>query len=145
MNIEKVIDREFLKAKKRDWNAIYIVVDIHDTVFKSTYASSNEKEFYPNAKEALKYLSERKDIILICWSSISEEIYKREYLPIFESEKIKFQFLNENPLEKNTSYADFSKKFYFNLLLDDKAGFDPFTDWQLVHNTIFFWEELNNA
>ena len=26
----------------------------------------------------------------------------------------------------------FEKKFYFNILLDDKAGFDPETDWSVI-------------
>ena len=45
---------------------------------------------------------------------------------------IKFDYINENPLEVNSELSDFSKKFYFNILLDDKAGFYPKEDWQIV-------------
>lgn len=37
--------------------------------------------------------------------------------------------VNSNPDEKDTKTGDFSKKFYFNILLDDRAGFQPETDW----------------
>jgi len=46
----------------------------------------------------------------------------------WKKKKINFDFVNKNPSENNTSYADFSKKFYFNILLDDKAFFEP-SDW----------------
>jgi 2-methylcitrate dehydratase PrpD len=81
----------------------------------------------------LSYLSAQDDVILILWSSSHEtEIAKvREWLETF---KINIQFINENPLEDNTEYADFSKKFYFNVILDDKAGFDPSVDWLELEN-----------
>jgi hypothetical protein len=43
---------------------------------------------------------------------------------------------NCNPDEKNTPYADFSLKPYFNILIDDKAGFDPNTDWDGIRKTL---------
>ena len=140
--LERIIEREFQKAKERRWDCIYIVVDLHETVFKSTYKLT-QPEFFPHAKETLQYLSTRKDIVLICWSSLSPKQFNEQYLPVFLQSRIIFQFLNENPLEKNTDYADFSKKFYFNILLDDKAGFNPYEDWQIVHEAILSKPQLN--
>ena len=33
---------------------------------------------------------------------------------------------------KDTDFQDFSEKPYFNILLEDKAGFDPNKDWELI-------------
>ena len=50
---------------------------------------------------------------------------------------IKFDYLNENPECLTESHqGDYSKKFYFNLLLDDRAGFDYTTDWNILVETI---------
>ena len=40
--------------------------------------------------------------------------------------------MNENPECGNTSYADFTRKPYFNIMIDDKAFFQPRTDWVLT-------------
>ena len=40
---------------------------------------------------------------------------------------------NFNPTIENTQTGCFDDKFYFSILLDDKAGFDPDTDWKLIY------------
>ena len=47
---------------------------------------------------------------------------------------IKIDFFNNNPEAKNTEYGDFTVKPYYNILLDDKAGFDPEEDWRIIYN-----------
>ncbi len=46
---------------------------------------------------------------------------------------IKFDYVNENPeihaLSSDPKSSDFSDKFYFNVGIDDKFGFDPESDW----------------
>ena len=41
---------------------------------------------------------------------------------------------NFNPAIENTKTSCFDDKFYFSVLLDDKAGFDPDTDWKLIYD-----------
>jgi hypothetical protein len=133
MILKSVLAREFKKAIDRRWQCIYVAVDFHDTIFKSLY-HHKDFEFFDGAERCLKYLTDRPDVVLIGWSSLSMDIYKKVYDKAFLEKGIVFRFLNENPLEGNTHYADFSKKFYFNILIDDKAGWNANTgDWQRLH------------
>lgn len=134
------VERSFLKAfeskKKRGWDTIFIAVDLHDTIVKGSYKKHEKiKEFYPDALEALKMLSDRKDLVLILFTS-SYEDYLAPYMIIFKREGINFKYLNENPECPSTDLGDFSKKFYYNIMLDDKAGFDPLTDWKNIQNIL---------
>jgi len=48
-------------------------------------------------------------------------------------ENIIFDYVNENPECPSTELADFSRKMYYNFLIDDKSGFDPETDWEIIY------------
>ena len=37
MSIEKSFDAAFKRMKERNWEKIYVLVDIHDTVFEACY------------------------------------------------------------------------------------------------------------
>jgi len=45
-------------------------------------------------------------------------------------------FFNHNPHAKDTPRSCFDKKPYFNILLDDRAGFEPETDWQAIKDEL---------
>jgi len=141
MGILKAFDNAFQKKRERGWEKIYVFVDIHETILKPTYTDSSEKCFYKLAKETLQILSNRKDISLGLYTcSYPEEI--QDYLEYFIENGIHFEHINSNLEEGNNKYACFSEKPYFNVLLDDKAGFDPEEDWRkievnLKHNTTF--------
>ena len=54
VGIIKALKSSLEKAKKRNWDTLYILVDIHDTVIVSNYSSDKlPDEFYPFAKETL--------------------------------------------------------------------------------------------
>jgi len=59
-----------------------------------------------------------------------------KYLAYFESHGIKFTHVNKNPETPNTAFGFFEHKFYFNFLLDDKAGFDATEDWATIHDAL---------
>lgn len=129
--------KEWLKKVKRGWAKVYVVVDLHDTLVASNYEGLATR-YYPEGIRCLQALSQRDDICLILWTSsygADVEHYRNE----LSDQGIEFDFFNENPDEKNTFTGDFSRKFYFNILLDDKAGFVPGTDWDIVHK--FFSEQ----
>ena len=134
IGFEKIVQKEFNKARERKWHRMYIAIDFHDVLFVSNYKSEITLPV-SEAIPALQYLSARKDIILIVYTSTSEEAYEK-YKNILKMYDVKFQYLNSNPLEVGNEYADFSKKFYFNILLDDKAGFDWKTDWTTIMDAI---------
>ena len=134
--ISKSIRKAFSVAKSRGWNKIYVAIDIHDTILASNYLKDTiSRSFFPGALNTLQYLSKRKDVVLIMYtSSHPDEIWK--YKQFFEINKIHFDYENENPEVTTTEgYGCYDKKFYFNVLIEDKAGFDADQDWLLVQST----------
>ena len=58
--IGKAIHKAFAIAKTRNWEKIFVAVDIHDTAVVSNYSGNRiPTMFYPNAKEVLQYLSKQ--------------------------------------------------------------------------------------
>jgi hypothetical protein len=137
MDIVKAFEKAFERKKERGWKHIYVFVDIHDTIFLSDYGKEKNFEYYKYSKRTLQLLSNKPDVILgLYTSSHPKDII--EYL----KDGIYFQLNGDNPMEKNSDYACFDKKPYFNVLLDDKAGFEPEKDWEdlwcyLIENTLF--------
>lgn len=124
--------------KSKGWPEIYMLVDLHGTIIpggKSSSDLNDYMEFYPVAKEVLQWVSERKDIFLILWTStpVSRQTDVHEWLL---KNGIETNFWNENPHAKDTPRSCFAKKPYFNILLDDRAGFEPETDWQAIKNEL---------
>jgi hypothetical protein len=100
------------------------------------------EEAFPAAIETLKYLSDRPDITLILWtSSWPKEI--EFYTKLFQEYGIKFKYVNSNPEVVSRSYGCYDSKFYFALLIDDKAGFNAETDWYVVYNEFSKQEHLS--
>jgi hypothetical protein len=131
VSILKAINRAFNTAIERNEPLIYWAVDLHGVVFRSNYHQGGYTFTHPNAIEALRRISGVSDYRLILWSSC----HPGEYPAIIEflgQHGIKVDFFNENPEVENTPSGNFEKKFYFSILLDDKAGFDPDTDWNVI-------------
>lgn len=129
-NIQKTFE---LKHANR-WPEVYFCIDLHGTIIPSGRDSKDKTdalEFYPHSKEVLQYLSGRKDIFLILWTSTPIDRLEN-VLHFFKKHDIQWDFINCNPHAKNTPRSDFGRKFYFSVLLDDRAGFEPATDWLLV-------------
>lgn len=132
----KWMDKMFQHCIEHNYIETYWAIDLHGTISIPDYhVRSKNVTYYPYAKEVLQYLSNREDIILILnTSSFPNEI--EEYLKIFEKDEIKFNYVNENPevSDKHGNFGYYEKKMYFNVLIDDKAGFDPFNDWMDIYN-----------
>lgn len=126
------IENTFRLKEKRNWPILYVVVDLHGTIIKPEH---DRIEFYPNTIEVMKWFNGRNDFKTILWtSSFPEEIDK--FKLACNSEGIRFDFVNENPLEVNSNRANFEKKFYFNILFDDKSGFDGTSDWKRIRDAL---------
>ena len=134
------IEIMFEHAKKKQWFETYFAFDIHGVVSFPDYRKGIKKEpseiskvvYYPFAKETLQLLSRtRPDIIKIIWSSSYPEELKT-YIEVFEKDGINFKYINENPeiSDAKGSFGFYDKKFYFNVLFDDKAGFSAYEDWK---------------
>ena len=128
-----LLEESFEVMKKKGWDTIYVLVDCHGTIFKSSYSLENEKfEYFPYAKEALRLLSSLSFIKLIFWTS-SYEAEIEKYLKKMAEDGIVFSQVNGNILESSTKLQDFSKKFYFNVGIDDRFGFDASNDWRELY------------
>ena len=131
--------------KHKSWDFTYWAFDLHSTIVKPNYESGNiPTEFYPLAKQVLQEISKRDDIVMIMYTcSHPHEI--EQYKELFESTGINFKYVNENPevLTDHNGYGYYEKKFYFNVLFEDKAGFDAENDWLQVAKTLKFYDILN--
>jgi hypothetical protein len=133
MNITKYVAKMFAHSFSKEWYETYWVIDLHGTIIEPTYKGT-EVIYYPYAQNTLRLLSSRSDIKLILWtSSFPKEI--ESYIQRFKDDEITFDAINENPgiSSKNGNFGFYEKKFYFNVLIDDKAGFDPHKDWEKLY------------
>ncbi len=131
MGIVKAFDIAFKDMQRKNWDKIYVFVDLHSTAIKPNYkAGEIPTEFYENAKECLQMMSKQKEICLIMYTCSHQHEIK-EYLTYFESNNIKFEYVNKNPevTSNEGGYGYYEDKPYINVLLDDKAGFDAESDW----------------
>ena len=133
MSIENSFDRAFARMRRRNWEHIYVLVDIHDTVFEACYHNEEEHKWYPFAKEALQIMSYARNIKLILWTSSYREVID-EYLEYFKANSVSFDMVNSNSETTNNELSCFDEKTYFNVGIDDKFGFDAETDWESVYN-----------
>jgi len=133
MNIIAPFETAFKQKEEKNWDYIYVAVDLHGTIFKPTYSEKENFEYYPYAKETMKLMSDRKDIKLILWSSTH---YNKLllYLYFLNSDYIHIDAMNSNSEVTDTKLASFKNKFYFNVGLDNNFGFDPETDWKTIYD-----------
>lgn len=133
MDIRNSFDRAFERMHQRNWEKIYVLVDIHDTIFKACYHNKEEHKWYTFAKEALELMSYASNICLILWTSTHRKDLV-EYNDFFVNNHIMFDYININPETKNNDLSCFDEKTYFNVGIDDKFGFDADTDWKVVYD-----------
>ena len=131
MNIAQAFHVAFNRMTEKNWEKIYVMVDIHDTILRACYEQEETYDYFPRAKEALQLLTQRKDICLILWTAC-DQTKLATYLQRFEQDGIHFDYANANPEVGNTDLSCFDSKFYFNVGIDDKFGFDGESDWDEV-------------
>ena len=119
-------------AKERGWEKTYWALDIHETILKPNWKSHEiPTEFYPCSKDTLQLLSQRKDVVMFLYTC-SHPKDTDQYMEFFEKHAIHFDYVNENPEVINDNLGYYDKKPYFNVLIEDKAGFDPITEWPMI-------------
>lgn len=134
--MKKLFFKTWNIAHKRKWNQITIACDIHDVILGANYKAGDiPKNFLGDAKKVLQRLSKREDTTLVLFTcSHPHEII--EYQQFFKENDINFKYVNENLDCPNTAFGCFEKKFYFNILLEDKAGFDANEDWAQINEAL---------
>ena len=133
----------FEHSFSKEWFETYWVIDMHRTLIKPTYDLNDKSlRFYPYAEQVMRMLTEREDIITIMWtSSYPQEI--NEYVARLADVGIGFNEINENPdiSSNNGNFGYYEKKFYFNILIDDKAAFFPEDDWEPIYKLFKEYEK----
>lgn len=138
--IERAITRAYATMWARNWQKIYICVDLHDTCIVANYAQGGYSWLtvdpgHTPIPAILRELAGLPEIELILWSSCYPDEQPR-IIEFFGQHGIPVNYFNTNPEVANTVTGDFSQKPYFSVLIDDKAGFDYHTDWQTVRDVI---------
>lgn len=140
--LPKLFESAIQIAKERKWDKISVAVDLHNTVLKPTYSKLLATEFYPYAKECLTILSDNNidgvTPLMFVYSCTPGQLLNVYLSNILEPNGIKM-YHDEAVISaimgvKKNEYQSFTNKPYFNILLDDKAGFDPESDWEDLYN-----------
>ena len=126
--ITKAIARAYRVMHERNWDTIYWAVDLHGVCLKSNYENGGYEFINEEAKIGLQHISMREENKIILWSSCHDH-EKQAIIDFFADNAIHVDHFNVNPDEANTKTGCFDQKFYFSVLLDDKAGFDPDEHW----------------
>lgn len=140
MDIRKAFEAAFVRMREKNWEKIYVAVDIHDTILRACYDDEETYDYLPLAKETLRMMSLREDVCLILWSSCHRDKLA-EYARHFLDDGIRFDYVNENPEVENTRLQNFEEKLYMNVGLDDKFGFDAETDWEVISGVLADYPE----
>lgn len=131
--ILKAIHRAYQIMHDRKWDTIYWAIDLHGVCLKSNYEQGGYEWANDFAVPVLQTISSKPETKIILWSGAHEEEYPA-IIKFFNDAGIKVTYFNENPEVGNSKHGCFDKKFYFSILLDDKAGFDPDHDWELIYD-----------
>jgi hypothetical protein len=141
MNIIKAIQIAQKKQKERKYQYLYWCIDIHGVILTPTYELNNiGATYYPYCLKTLKILSDSPDQKIILWSS-SHSNQLESVRRNLEDKGVDIDFINSNPDYTISEICDFSQKFYFDILLDDKAGFEAESDWEEIYNYLLKGEQ----
>lgn len=136
MALQKTILKQYGLMGDRGWDTIYWCIDFHGTIKPSSYSTvDGTEDYYEGAIEALKKISNRKDSRLILWTS-SYRDYLEPHIKYMKELGVTFDYVNDNPECTSNKISNFAEKLYFNVLVDDKAGFDPEEDWEMINKVM---------
>lgn len=110
---------------------IFWKIDLHGVCLRSSYQSGEYEWINEHVVPALKQIMNCPHSKIILWSSCYDH-EQEKIIEFFNRSGVRVDFFNENPLFANTEYGCFDQKFYFSILIDDKAGFDPDTEWKMI-------------
>lgn len=129
--ISQTLQAAFDAHLARNWDHIYILVDVHGVMMKPDYGGVSS-EIYPDCIAPLQTLTKDKRVKLIMWTcSRADHILK--YRQMMINHEVKFDYVNENPeVDHLEASGDYSVKLYANVIMDDKGGFEPHIDWKIL-------------
>lgn len=131
MSIVRAVAKAYAVMQARNWDTVYWAVDLHGVCLKSNYKTDSYEWINEASLRALKVIASLPESRIILWSSVHPEEMSN-IIEFFREQGIVVHDFNKNIREKSNDVSCFDKKFYFSVLLDDKAGFDPDTDWDAI-------------
>jgi hypothetical protein len=138
--IHNAIKNAYEQFNLRGWDKIYFALDIHGTVADSDYKTSS-RELYRTAVEPLQVISNLPEVDIILFSCCYPADYDK-YYELFDRNGILIKDFNKNSEVHNTKTGCFDSKFYFNIVADDKAGFEPWM-WPSVRDAFLNYRQFN--
>ena len=130
------LQRALKLKEEKNWDFIYIAIDLHGTIIPEREANEENFEMFPYAKKVLQQLTKKDYVKLILFTGSTKDYIER-FLEKIKEDQIVFDYINENPEALMTTRESFcsESKLYFNVLLDDRAGFEP-KDWEYLAELI---------
>lgn len=132
MSLKQAIFKAYKTAKERNWNRVYILLDVHGTISVPSYQNphaASAVEYYPVAIKALEKISKFPEVRIILWTS-SYPTTCRMMVSTLKRLDVRVDAVNAS-LVPNCETGDFTRKPYCSIIIDDKAGFDP-KEWPFV-------------
>lgn len=130
------IENSWKRKTQKGYDYWYWCIDMHGTLFENNYVQGSfGGEMFHECIAPLRFLSNRRDVRTILWTSSHKPVIENA-LAFMHKRGIYFDFVNENPHIINDVLCDFRRKFYFDVLLDDKAGFEPKVHWPQIHQKL---------
>ena len=130
------IKRAYKRSAAKGYPKVYVAIDLHEVIVTPTYSKFNTgAEIYPYAIQVLKHWTENPAVCLILWTA-SHRAAIDDMLERLGIHGIKFDYINENPEVPSGALCDFGAKFFFDICLEDKAGFEAEKDWEGIYNTL---------
>ena len=124
--MRKTINRSYARYKQKGYQYWYWALDVHDVVFKGDYKVDCALQWLPNAKRALKIIATIPEIKIILFTSTRKDKTQAIIDKLKNETGLEVYGVNENPDFQTDpgNLCEFDKKFCFDLMFDDKAGFD---------------------
>jgi hypothetical protein len=133
--MKKLLNRSYARYKQKGYQYWYWALDVHDVIFKGDYKVDCELQWLPNAKRALKIIAQIPEIKIILYTSTRKDKTQAIIDKLKNEVGLEVYGVNENPDFQTDpgNLCEFDKKFCFDLMLDDKAGFDVYENaWEDV-------------
>jgi len=140
--ITQLFNKAWQEAKDKGYDHVVIAVDLHGTivdskVFNTTPGSFEDKvnsSIFRSALVALQKLSAHTSVSMFIYSGTKKLHLYRLIDMLNEKYEININ-LNYGSDTQHASQS-FKRKPYYGILIDDKAGFDPDTDWWEINDLI---------
>ena len=117
---------------------VHWFIDVSNTILPR-YSLTKDQSPPKEAIEVLRWLSNRDDMVITIWTLLNGKSYHR----LKNNFKYKYGINFDNYNGGRDSYHCSSKPI-FDILLDDRAGFDIDSDWKVIKDTLIELGEWNN-